>query len=79
MADDLEKLRKDYEELLGKKPFNGWDSAELQKRIDEKLAGESRADDEAGTTPASADPYPSQADLDAMRAGTYRDRELKNR
>ncbi|MGW9332713.1 hypothetical protein [Bosea sp. NPDC055594] len=78
MADDLEKLRKDYEELLGKKPFNGWDAAELQKRIDDKLAGEIRADDESGI-PAPADPFPSQADLDAMRAGTYGNRELKIR
>lgn len=74
MADDLDKTRKDYEELFGKRPFNGWDAAELQKRIDEKLAG-----GEADPAPAAtSDPYPSQAELDAIRAGTYRDRELKN-
>lgn len=79
MADDLDKVRKDYEELFGKKPFHGWDAAELQKRIDEKLAaGEGGADAEANA-PAASDPYPTQADLDAIRAGTYHDRELKTR
>lgn len=34
----LVKLRADYTELMGKKPFGGWDAAELQKRIDAKLA-----------------------------------------
>ena len=34
----LNKLRAEYTELLGKKPFPGWDAAELQKRIDEALA-----------------------------------------
>jgi hypothetical protein len=78
MADDLDKVRKDYEELFGKKPFNGWDAAELQKRIDEKLSGAEEANAAKADAP-SADPYPTQADLDAMRAGTYRDRELKTR
>lgn len=84
MADDLDKVRKDYEELFGKRPFNGWDVAELQKRIDEKLAGGSDPEPEkpapkTAKAAASADPYPTQADLDAMRAGTYVDRELKSR
>jgi hypothetical protein len=34
----LTKLRTDYLEAVGKKPFNGWDAVELQKRIDEALA-----------------------------------------
>ena len=41
LADDKEalaKLRADYQEVVGKRPFNGWDAAELQKRIDEALA-----------------------------------------
>lgn len=33
----LAKLRADYTELTGKKPFGGWGAAELQKRIDAKL------------------------------------------
>lgn len=33
----LAKLRKDYSELTGKKPFGGWDAEELQKRIDGAL------------------------------------------
>jgi hypothetical protein len=36
--DALNKLRADYTEVLGKKPFPGWDAAELQRRIDEALA-----------------------------------------
>lgn len=35
--DLLKKLRADYEEVLKKKPFGGWDAAELQRRIDEAL------------------------------------------
>jgi hypothetical protein len=34
----LAKLRADYQEVIGKKPFARWDAAELQKRIDEALA-----------------------------------------
>ncbi|WP_223566930.1 hypothetical protein [Agrobacterium tumefaciens] len=34
----LVKLRIDYEELFGKKPFNGWKAAQLQDKIDAKLA-----------------------------------------
>lgn len=80
MADDLDKVRKDYEELFGKKPFHGWDAAELQKRIDEKLAaGESGEDAETNVPAGSTAPYPTQADLDAIRAGIYHNRELKNR
>jgi len=36
--ESLAKLRADYQEVVGKRPFNGWDAAELQKRIDEALA-----------------------------------------
>lgn len=68
------KLRADYAEVFGKAPFNGWDEAELQKRIDAKLAGEEPADEPAATPDA---PYPSQADLDAIRKGTFRTREVK--
>ncbi|WMT90148.1 hypothetical protein [Pelagibacterium sp. H642] len=32
------ELRKEYQELTGKKPFNGWKAEELQKRIDAALA-----------------------------------------
>lgn len=91
MTDGTDKIRKDYEDLFGKKPFNGWDAAELQKRIDDKLAegnstsgeAESKADKPAPkaakAAAASSDPYPSQAELDAMRTGTYVNRELKSR
>ena len=79
MSDDIEKLRADYAEVVGKKPFNGWDAAELQKRIDAALAGGAKDDatgDEVAETSGEVaatpgDPYPSQADLDAMRAGTF--------
>jgi len=37
-AEDLSKLRSEYQELIGKRPFMGWDAAELQRRIDEVLA-----------------------------------------
>lgn len=35
--DLLKKLRGDYEEVLKKKPYHGWDAVELQRRIDEAL------------------------------------------
>lgn len=35
--DALKKLRADYQEVLKKKPFAGWDAVELQRRIDEAL------------------------------------------
>lgn len=35
--DPLKKLRADYLEVLKKRPFGGWDAAELQRRIDEAL------------------------------------------
>ncbi|HWK65393.1 MAG TPA: hypothetical protein VNS34_10655 [Rhizobiaceae bacterium] len=38
-ADDLARLRADYTEVTGKKPFMGWDAEELQKRIDAALEG----------------------------------------
>jgi hypothetical protein len=34
----LDKLRGDYFEVVKKKPYHGWDAAELQRRIDEALA-----------------------------------------
>lgn len=37
-SDDLSKLRAEYKDLVGKRPFHKWDAAELQKRIDEALA-----------------------------------------
>lgn len=40
-ADDKEalaKLRADYQEVVGKKPFPGWKADKLQRRIDEALA-----------------------------------------
>lgn len=33
----LNKLRADYQEVVKKKPFAGWNAAELQRRIDEAL------------------------------------------
>lgn len=36
---DLAKLRAEYTDLTGKKPFHGWATEELQKRIDAALAG----------------------------------------
>lgn len=77
MADEnLDKLRKDYEDLFGKKAFNGWKAEQLQAKIDAKLNGADDDADEAEATadkPAviAADPYPTQVDLDAMRAGTF--------
>lgn len=89
MADEnLDKLRKDYEDLFGKKPFNGWSAEQLQQKIDAKLSngdddGDGTGDEQAANStepsPSSSDPFPSQADLDAMRAGTYVNRELKTR
>lgn len=70
MSDDQKtKLRADYAELFGKAPFNGWDEAELQKRIDERLANPEQT--EAKASEPTPDPYPSQADLDKMRAGNF--------
>lgn len=34
----LNKLRAEYTDLVGKKPFAGWKADELQRRIDEALA-----------------------------------------
>jgi hypothetical protein len=36
--DALVKLRAEYTDLFGKKPFAGWKADELQRRIDEALA-----------------------------------------
>ncbi|RWX78268.1 hypothetical protein EPK99_06445 [Neorhizobium lilium] len=35
---ELTKLRADYHEIVGKKAYHGWDAAELQEKIDAKLA-----------------------------------------
>lgn len=35
--DDLTKLRADYQEVVGKRAYHGWDAEELQKRIDAAL------------------------------------------
>jgi len=37
-SDELAKLRADYAEIVGKKPYHGWNAEELQAKIDEKLA-----------------------------------------
>jgi ribosome-binding protein aMBF1 (putative translation factor) len=37
-GDELAKLRADYLEVVGKKPYHGWSAEELQNKIDEKLA-----------------------------------------
>lgn len=36
--DSLSDLRAEYQSLVGKKAYHGWDAAELQRRIDEALA-----------------------------------------
>lgn len=37
-AGNLVALRAEYAELVGKKPFHGWDAAELRRRIGEARA-----------------------------------------
>ncbi|NSX90131.1 hypothetical protein [Agrobacterium tumefaciens] len=37
-GDALGKLRTDYQEVFGKRPFHGWSAKELQEKIDAKLA-----------------------------------------
>lgn len=92
---DLESLRAQYKEVVGKNAFNGWDAADLQKRIDDHKAAANGGNDGPGAEPekpareprgkskeaaiTSTDPHPSQADLDAMKDGTYHNREMKNR
>ncbi|WLS01737.1 hypothetical protein [Shinella oryzae] len=36
-SDEMAKLRADYIEIVGKKPYHGWSAEELQTKIDEKL------------------------------------------
>jgi len=36
---ELGRLRSEYAELVGKKPFHGWSTEDLQQRIDAALAG----------------------------------------
>lgn len=33
-AEDVSELRKAYKDKFGKRPFNGWDAAELKARIE---------------------------------------------
>lgn len=35
---DIDTLRATYEQVLGKRPFMGWDAATLLKKIEEKRA-----------------------------------------
>lgn len=42
-GEDIPALRARYKEVLGKAPFNGWDAAELTRRIDEALADDDEA------------------------------------
>lgn len=51
MSDDITKLRNDYKEVTSKNAFNGWDAEELQKRIDEALAGPTPPKTGEGTDP----------------------------
>ncbi|MBN7804902.1 hypothetical protein JZX86_05925 [Agrobacterium rosae] len=37
-SDELTKLRSDYAEVVGKRPYHGWTAEELQEKIDAKLA-----------------------------------------
>jgi|GEM_PF-7106339 len=37
-SDDVQRLRAEYQELVGKRAYHGWDVVELQRRIDEALA-----------------------------------------
>lgn len=34
---EIQKLRTDYQDLYGKRPFMGWDEDTLRKKIDEAL------------------------------------------
>lgn len=36
-GEGLRDLRAQYQEIIGKRPFAGWDASELQRRIDEAL------------------------------------------
>ncbi|TDR90301.1 hypothetical protein [Enterovirga rhinocerotis] len=79
---DVETLRAAYKEATGKNAFNGWDAAELQKRIDEAAGNATEPATKVEATPATApEPYPSQADLDEMRersvAGGQTRRDMK--
>jgi hypothetical protein len=42
-SDDLATLRDEYHALLGKRPFNGWDEAELRTRMAEYRRTDMRA------------------------------------
>jgi hypothetical protein len=37
-SDELAKLRGDYLDVIGKRPYHGWTAEQLQAKIDEKLA-----------------------------------------
>jgi hypothetical protein len=38
--DELAELRARYQEVVGKRPYHGWDAEELQRRIKEAYAAE---------------------------------------
>lgn len=40
---EVNQLRADYQELLGKRPYYGWDAAELRTRIESALSSASDA------------------------------------
>lgn len=40
VGEDLADLRAQYQEIVGKKPYYGWDAEELQRRIKEAYAAE---------------------------------------
>ncbi len=39
-VDDMQSLRAKYQKVVGKRPFPGWDAAELQRRMKEASAAE---------------------------------------
>lgn len=38
VGEELADLRAQYQEIVGKRPYHGWDADELRKRINEALA-----------------------------------------
>lgn len=50
-GDEMAALRDEYENVVGKRPFNGWDAEELRRRMDEALAAKAGDEDE-GEAPA---------------------------
>lgn len=37
-ADDLSNLRAQYQEVIGKRPYHGWDADELRSKIEDALS-----------------------------------------